>query len=416
MSILMRLWLSSVAFMVYAFTNAMYSPVATLGSGQAAGGQLLRSDGAYLQSVYTMTAWKTGFAIITALFLFALLIIWIGPIVRGIRALNDNSSLPIIMMLGLASGLLFFPDSARAYYDQKDFTEAYTILPNETAIIVPDVGNNADTQVQMDSEAYLKSKQVAAKRVVIPHAKLSGTGSFYDYYVPSARLFIVDRATFSHEWVGKGRGSNATVDEAFPCQSKEGLDITVGVSLGASVKEENAAKYLYNFGVASLDPKLNRADAQVIFASVYYSRKVADVMNDVGRKKVQTLVCGEISSRTFDNANADANKIMENVQKNANEYFSSVGITLNFIGWADTFSFAESVQKAVNDRYIVDKLGSSLTVLNAIANLKVQEGLGSGLDKHGLPIVVTPDMLNILSGLAVKSPSPIVGMSAPAGK
>lgn len=413
---LLRFVVSVFVIAMAGIANALYSPVATLATGQAAGRQLLPSDGEYLRTMYTFSAFSSGFVIITAIALLLLMAIWARPVADMIRKLGDTS-LSIIVLAGVASGMIFLPVPAKAYYDQKDFTEAYSIGPNETAIVVPDIGDNKNTQVQMDSEAYLKSAQVPHKRVIIPHAKLSGSGSWYDYYVPSARLFIVDRTTYSHEWVGKGRGTNPTVDESIPCQSKEGLDVTFGIVIGTRVKEEDAARFLYNFGTQPLDPKTNRSDPQVVFQSVYYSRKVADVMNDIGRKAVMSFVCEEATSRSFDNVNSQLSDIVVNVRKKATEYFTSVGITVQFLGLGDTVAFASSVQKAIDDRYIVDKLGSSLSVLNAIANLKVQEGLGAGLDKHGLPIVVTPDMLNILSGLAAKAPAAVVSPSqVPAAK
>lgn len=399
------------AMMAYSFFNMLYAPIAMLGSGQASVHQLERSDNAYLHATYGMAGYSGGFIIMTAVLFVVLAFIWYAPIKKLIHWLTETSTLPVILMLGIAAGM-YHSTPAMAYYDQKDFTEAYSILPNETAIMVPVVGDNASSQGQMDSEAYLKSKQVAAKMVTIPHSKLSGTGSFYDFYVPSAKLFIVDRTTFSHEWVKKGRGSAASVDESFPCQSSEGLDIGVGVSIGATVAEGNAAKYLYNFGVTPLAANVDRTQAAVIFQSVYYSRKVADVMNDVGRKKVQGLVCAEISSRTFQAVNTEANKIMEAVQTKATAYFDSVGITLSFIGWADTFTFSDGVQKAVDDKFIALTLQPLLPIMTTIANLKVQEGLGKGLELHGLPIVVTPDMMNVLAGLASKVPAPVT--SAPA--
>jgi hypothetical protein len=115
----------------------------------------------------------------------------------------------------------------------------------------------------------------------------------------------------------------------------------------------NAAKYLYRFGV--LAPVGDRSDPKIIFTSVFYSRKLSDVMDDVGRKKVQTLVCDEIASRTFDKANEQAVQVMEAVKQKASDYFAAVGITLDFIGWADTFTFGHDVQQAVNRRYIASQ-------------------------------------------------------------
>jgi hypothetical protein len=410
MSLLTRIMFTIIIMIMSSAATAIYSPYAGLMTGKAAGGQMIPSDVGYLASSYTMSLYSGLGAMIWIPTLIVLVLLWIRPVGDLINSMIKDDKTPLIMLAILVPFL--WVSDARAYYDKTDYTEAYSILPNETAIYVPSVGNNKDSQVKLDSEEYLKANQVSSKLFIIPHMKLSGSGSYIgwgDFYVPAGRLFIVDRTTYSHEWVQKGRGSNPTVDESIPCQSKEGLDITVGVAVGTKVLEEDAAKYLYNFNVM-IDPKVNRTDPVIIFQSVYWSRRVADVMGDIGRKKIQTLVCNEISSRNFDQANIEAPKIMEIVEAKAREYFKSVGITLTFIGWADTFTFDSVVQKAVNDRYVVDKLGASLAVLNAIANIKVQEGLGQGLEKHGLPIVVTPDMLNVLSGLAAKAPAPVTNV------
>ena len=118
------------------------------------------------------------------------------------------------------------------------------------------------------------------------------------------------------------------------------------------------------------------------------------------RKKVQTLVCGEIGKRGFDQANADMMPMMKDIEKNTREYFASVGITLNFIGWADTFEYDKDVQMAINQKYVAETLGPLMPILQQVATVHVQEGMGSGMDKHGLPIVVTPGMLEALMRLA----------------
>jgi hypothetical protein len=411
-----RVILSVVAIAVYLIAVAIYSPQATLISGQAAGLQFQSSDSAFLSAVYTMNFLSAVGVALTFALICVLIAIWWHPANHVWEDINEQDTPPsrprssdrrkllipiAIAILGLGAG------DARAYYDSKDVTEAYTILPNESAFWIPDVGNNKDSQAKLDSEDYYKANKLAVKRFIIPHAKLTGTGGFlgWDAYVPTGRLIIVPRAPFSREWVAQAHRGTSKKDESFPCQTKEGLNISAGVSIGTSVAEENAAKYLYRAGVVSPTGQA-RNDPQVIFASVYYGRSLADFMDDVGRKKVQTLVCEEISSRGFDQANADTNPIMAAVQKKALEYFAAYGITLDFIGWADTFTFDPEVQKVVNDKYAADKLASAMTILQAVAQLKVQEGLGAGLTTHGLPIVVTPDMINALIGM-VKAPPPV---------
>jgi hypothetical protein len=260
------------------------------------------------------------------------------------------------------------------------------------------------------------------KRFIIPHQKLSGSGGSswlstgWDLYVPTGRLIIVDRSPYSREWVASHNRGTSTHDESIPCQSKEGVNITVGVSIGASVSEDNAARYLYHFGVLAptdgAGRPLDRSSPQTIFTSVYYSRRLADAMDDVGRKRIQTLVCNEIASRTFDQANDEAVKIMDNVRKAATDYFAGVGVTLDFIGWGDTFTFDPDVQKAVNDKRNAEALKDVLPVLQALAQLKVQEGMGQGLAGKGLPVVVTPGMIEALTRLAI----PAAAVAAPPEK
>lgn len=402
-----RIILSLLAIAVYGLLSGLWTPIATLFTAQIAGGQFDNSNTAYLQSAFGLHLFNAA-GVFAAFGLFVILLtIWIGPLRR--LAVEFKKELGVLFLCAIFGGV--HVDKALAFAETTDKTEAYTILPNESAFWIPDAGANKDTQTKLDSEDYLNANKIAAKRFIIPHAKLTGSGgtsllSGWDYYIPTGRLIIVDRTPYSREWVGQTHRGTSQRDESFPCQSSEGLNVSVGVSIGASVLEANAAKYLYRFGVTA--PKGDRKDPQVIFTSVYYGRAVSDVMDDVGRKKVQTLVCDEISARSLDKANLDAPIIMAAVIKKATDYFAAVGVTIDFLGWADTFSFDAGVQKALNDKYAADKLRDALPVLAAVAQLHVQEGLGLGLANKGLPIVVTPDMINTLIGLvkpAVSAPS-----------
>ena len=326
--------------------NAAFAPQSMLLSGIAAGHQFDPSDTAFVNSFYLFQIVGGIGHAIDILVLIVLLAIWWRPIRKGIAALSAAA---------LAIMLLLAPQPASAFFQQTDKTEAYTVLPNQSAFWIPNAGDNKTNQSQMNSEDYLNANKIAAKLFIIPHVKFTGSGgtsilSGWDYFVPTGRLILVDRTPYSREWVKSAARGTSAHDESFPCQSTEGLNITVGVSIGTSVSEANAAKFLYNFGVKA--PAGDSADPNVIFASVYYGRSLAEVMDDVVRKKVQTLVCGEITSRTFDNANKEANLIMTNVGKMTDDFLKGVGVTLNFIGWADTFEFDTNVQDAINRRYV----------------------------------------------------------------
>ncbi len=390
-----RAIVSVALIFAYGWINYLMNPIAALGAGKMAGRQFDASDLSYVTAQFGMDFFShLGVPAIALVAVLAL--IWWKPAKVAIAALMAGMFLIVAL------------PSAQAYYDTKDITEAYTILPNESAFWIPDVGDNKTDQTKMDSEAYYTANKLAVKRFLIPHVKLSGTGGSWgwDAYVPAGRLIIVPRTPYSREWVAQAHRGTSKKDESFPCQTKEGLNISAGVSIGTSVSEASAAKYLYRAGAANTATDKARTDPAAIFQSVYYGRSLENFMDDIGRKKVQTLVCAEISSRTFDQANADTNTIMVKIEKDAGAYFLGYGITLDFIGWADTFTFDDSVQKAVNDKYIANSLASAMTTLQAVAQLKVQEGLGSGLATKGLPIVVTPDMIQALIGM-VKAPPPV---------
>lgn len=391
-----RIILSALTVAAYVAFKVFYLPVQTLIAGSAAGAQFAASNSAALLTTWTFAGLSAINIIAAVLFLGILLIIWLAPLKNFAKWFA-----PVLIF-----GMILMPTSSKAYYDQKDFTEAYTILPNWSAFWIPDTGDNKTDQVQFDSAAYLEKNKVAAKRFIIPHAKLSGTGSFWDFYVPAGRLILVDRTTYSHEWVDNiERGDNAKKD-GFPCQSNDGINITAGVSVGAKVEEKDAAIFLYNFGVNSnLVKGSNINDPAVIFQSVYYGRSLREVMADTGRKKIQTLVCNEIGSRSFDQANKDYVSIMKTVDKNANEYFKSVGITISFIGWADTFEFDHDIQAAVNRAYVANieaanaqKLQPYASTILALAQADALRNFGAKSDGK-LPSTVVgsiPDVTSLL--------------------
>ena len=257
--LIVRLVCTVGAILLYGLINLLLNPVATIVSGQLAGKQFENSDMSYaVASVGMRLFGHAGLPFV--LLLIVLVAIWWRPL-RG-----------LVRTLALIGGIVAATHPAAAYYDKTDYTEAYTILPNESAFWIPDVGANKDNQAQIESEAYLNANKVALKRFIVPHVKLPGSGGFYDFYVPAGRLIIVDRTPFSREWVDAAERGTSSRREGFPCQSQEGLNITVGVSIGTSVAETNAAKYLYRFGVTA--PQGDRGDPKTIFTSVYYSRKL----------------------------------------------------------------------------------------------------------------------------------------------
>jgi hypothetical protein len=408
-----------VTALIYGWVMMAYTPRATLITGQTASRQLDNTDAGYLTAVYTMNVFSAIGTIMTVLFVGVLASIWFKPMRDAIR----NVSQRLTVLLAVGGALLIGTTDGRAFFEKVDRTEIYPILPNQSAFWIPEVGAVKDKQVQVDSEAFLNENKVQLNRFQIPHQKLAGSAgnsifAGWDYFVPSGRLIIVDRTPFSREWVDSPERGTSTKKEGFPCQSKEGLNITIGVALGASVSQANAAKYLFRFGVlpprgevkGTADSVEN--DGRIIFTSVYYSRSVQNVMDDFGRKKILELICDQITSRTFDKANEEAKLIKDTAAKQIVDFFAGYGITIDFMGWADTFTFDKEVQDAVNRLYIAkqdEDIGRRLQpyteVIKALAQAQAQRSFGDKTDGRlpttffGMPPEVVGPLLGVQQNL-----------------
>jgi hypothetical protein len=356
-SVILRLIASAVAVAAYGWINFVLNPVGTLGAGKVAGMQLQSSDTAYVTSLVGMNFFQ-NLGIPAIVLLAVLLWIWWEPL-KGLK--NRGSIAALVTLIALAGA-----SPAFAFYDKQDRAEAIYILPNESFFWIPDMGDNKGSQAKLDSEEYYAANKLPVKRFIIPHTKFQGSNPFwFDYFVPAGRAIIQPRTPYNREWTKYTNTGTSSRNESFPCQTNEGINVTVEMAIGAYVTEDQAPKYLFNFGVKP--PKGDRFDPQIIFTSIYFGRDLPEVMDGVIRNKIQTLACNEISTRTLDAVNGQANKMLENITKDATNYCTSKGITLDYIGWAGTFSFDNDVQKAVNDRYTAQTIAPYLMTLQTKA-------------------------------------------------
>lgn len=360
----------------------------TIVMGRAAGNQFENSDTAYVgyEMLSQLISWPNALLGVVTLGLLAA--IWFIPFSKVVKQIG-SAGLALVLFSGAATPAL-------AYYDKTDWSENVFILPNESAFFIPDVGANKDSQTKFGSQEYFEANKIAAKRFNIPHTKLSNSGSWSDYYVPAGRLIIVDRSPFNKEWTGSTTRGTSAKDQSFPCQSKEGLDISVGMAIGTSVQEENASKFLYRFGVNP--PAGDRNRPEVIFQSVFQGKSLGEVMDGPVRNKIQSLVCDEFTARSFNDDSAKALEIRKAIEVNVGKYLTDYGITLDFIGWADTFTFSKDVQKAIDDLYVAQTIAPVLVTLQAQADIKVKEGLADGLRNHGLPANLVTLPTDLVSG------------------
>ncbi len=369
-NVLWRVVLSVLVFILYGWTNYLATPIGTIASGNIAGKQFDNSDAAYVTTLVGMDMFS-NLHVPFFLVLLVLMAIWWKPAANLIRK-SGVTAIPIILL----SLMSFAPKNASAYYDKQNWAEPIFILPNESAFFLKEVGENRGNQTRLNSEAYLAQNEIAAKRYNIPHAKLPNSAWLGDFYVPTGRLIILDRTPYTREWVKDAMRGTSKRDESFHMQTRDGMNSTVGLAVGASIDPANAPGFLYRFGVNA--PAGSRTDPKVIFTSVYYGRSLAQIMDTVVRNKVQQLLSAQYSKRTFDEANAQLPEIIASVEKDLQIWAKTIGITIDFLGLADTVEFDPDVQQAINRAYVAKTLAPGVGTLERMAVINAMEHRWNG--------------------------------------
>jgi hypothetical protein len=228
------------------------------------------------------------------------------------------------------------------------------------------------SQVQFGSAAYYEANKIPAKRFIVPHAKLSGSGgnsimSGYDYYVPTGRLYIVDRTPYFREWVDAADRGTSIKKEGFHFETLDSVNVGTGITISASVPETQAATFLYYFGTKEVGD-ISKPETQ--FSSVIWGQSLADVMDTLVRGKVQEALAAEFGKRTFTDVIANKAAIMKAVGDAVRAEFGPKGIVLDFIGYSGPLDFSDAIQASIdrkivasNDKAAVDSLKDDMALL-----------------------------------------------------
>lgn len=389
--------LSLGALIVIGLINNLFVTMSPVALGDAAVLQLQNSNSAYLASQAVLNSYPSN-GISILFLLLALVAIWWKYIKAGVAALLAVMVLTVMVAT-----------PSYAYYNTKDYPEYVEIGSNQSAFMVPVAGANKDTQAQFGSAEYLQSVKVAAKRIQIPHTLIRNPGWSYDYYVPAAKLYIVERTLYHRNWTGKGSGTNSDADESFHTDTADGANISFDIAIVASIAEEDTAKFLDHFGTkpskapvdASGGQTADDATNQAIFSSVAYGYSLAEVMDTVVHAAVQAEIAknfGILRASEIESKKIDAIKAVEKVIR---EKFAANGITITSLGLASGINFDNAeIQKAMDDLVIADlkvntaaKMQSTVPYQQAQAQIAIQNGLATAVTKWDGKLV-TPSVMS----------------------
>ncbi len=333
------------AFWVFSATiGDFYNIAKTPAVGSLAADQLADSNSAYAQSMYEINLLNhfSPNALALLALLAGLALVWKSE-------LKKLFTPTACLLLCVAA----FPESGSAYYSKTDYTEVVEILPNQTAFLIPETGANKEKQASFMSEDYLNVNKVAMKRVTIPHVKLEGSSVWADFYVPGARLLIVDRTPSTREWVSTPARGTDVKDQGFHFESAESINVSTGIVISAFVKEEDAAKFVYWFG--SHKQEIADTDNEARFASVIHARSLAEVVDDNVRHKVQAVLAREFGKLPLVEAAAHKAEVIAQVEKEVKETFLPMGITVSFVGYAEGLTYDPKIQAAIDGVFLATK-------------------------------------------------------------
>ena len=299
------------------------------------------------------------------------------------------------LLLGtvFATGM-FAVSPAYAYYETRDNPEFVMIQANQSAFAIPVVGENKSTQTNFGSKAFLDTAKVATKRFMVPHMIVRNPNwGTSDYYVPSVLLILVDRTPYMREWVDATDRGTSAKKEGFQFQSKEGITIGCGISIGAMVKEEDAATFLYWFGTKNQQ----FTDIASQFASTSQGKSLADIMDTVVRGYVQAALAQRFMALSFTDGNAHAAEIMSDLRADITKHFAEKGITIDYIGYSGTLTYSDAIQHAIDEVFIsTQKAQASAAMMPAIpymqatADINVRNAEAAAITKWNGQIPAMP--------------------------
>ncbi len=213
-------------------------------------------------------------------------------------------------------------------YNKKVYEE---IQPNETAFVIPLEKGNKNSQGSFKSEEYLEQNKVAAKRIYIPRQWLqTGRLWFQGKYIPSVRIIKVDRAPVTREWTSVGRGTNGDKKEDIEVESKESIGFGIGITATASIPEEWAAKFLYN----------------------YSGRSLAEVMDKDVRAYIQNILTSDFGGYYLSGCQEHRKEIFADMREKTIKYFATMGVRIMNIGAAGQFHYLDpKIQEAINEKF-----------------------------------------------------------------
>lgn len=255
------------------------------------------------------------------LLVIGLIAVWAKPVIRWARSNKEISSLALVA--------LFF--SSCAPYKTLDVVE---VQSNETAWAIPLDAMSKDGQVKFDSVAFLNQKKIASKRIMVDKVKRDTGRMYWDIeWIPTTRVIKVDRSLVTRQWTD-GAGGKAEDDFAIGVVTQDSVKLRVGLTITASIEEDDASTYLYYHG----------------------ARPLSEVLDQNIRSFAISELTKEYSQLNLNEAQVQGDEIYAKLFANAAKAFKPKGVSIQYLGNAEGLTYGDpTVQAAINRRYLAEQ-------------------------------------------------------------
>lgn len=209
------------------------------------------------------------------------------------------------------------------------------IKPNETAWAIPLDTSTETGQVKFNSIDFLNAKKVAAKRIMVDKVERKIGRMYWDIeWIPAIRVIRVDRSLVTREWTDTADTGSSAAKEGVGVVTRDSVQLRIGLTVTASIDEDDASTYLYYHG----------------------EKPLADVLNQNVRSFAVAELTREYSDMNLSSAQTNSTAIYSRLFEDAKAAFKPKGITIQYLGNAEGLTYADpKVQESINKSYTVQQ-------------------------------------------------------------
>lgn len=223
---------------------------------------------------------------------------------------------------------------------------------NETLFLIPLEGDNIETQDKLQSENYLEEQMVASKRVELDQRWLN-TGRLRraGRWIPQQQVITVDRTPVNLEWTSDSDRGSSDKNQGIISEDKNSISFGIDWYITATIKEDDAYKYLYWYGIDRDNMKEKDGYPYSVKA-----RPLKDVVDKEVRRMVASLYNQKAGKLGLKDIMDEKERISNEINEEVIEHFKQKGITITASGWTgDMTYFDNSVQNAINEEFKAEK-------------------------------------------------------------